>query len=373
MSVSGTVGDGRLFLLPNMPDPAIVKVSLEKFDPSLLDRPAAWLAEGKLVAIPTDTVYALAANADNPAAMSRLCALCGRSVEEPLTLLVADSADVHRFAQVVPPVAHRLMGRFWPGPLTLILPRKGGGSVSLRHPANKATLELIQRSGVPVAAPSAALPKGTPAGSAEEVARLFGSGLDAIVDAGLTQGGKPSTVVRCSKSGFSVVRLGALGAEALAEGTARLILFVCLGNTCRSPMAASLMKKALAEHLGVPVAMLVKNGYDVKSAGTSAVVGDPMSDHAKAVLRELGCEPIQHVSQPTTARLMRAADHVFVMNESQRNSTIALCPDAANRVELLDREGKAVEDPFGGSLDAYRRTAGILSKNVNQLLKKVMP
>ncbi len=355
-----------------MTKPTIVAVSLDSFDPALLDGPAEAIAGGKLVGMPTDTVYAVAANADRPAAMEKLCALCGRSTSDPPTLLVSSADDVAHFVEHVPPVAHRLMNRFWPGPLALVLARKGGGSVSLRNPACKIALAVIRKAAVPIAAPSASLPGRTPAMSATELGRLFGSELEFIIDGGILPATGLSTVVKCSKKGFSIVRTGAIAPSALEEAVARTILFVCLGNTCRSPMAVGLMKKALAGHLHVTEDMLVKTGYNVKSAGTSAAVGEPMSEHAKTVLREKSCGTGAHASQPVSPLLVNESDYMFVMNESQRTAILSMAPQAAGRVELLDREGQAIEDPFGSSLEDYRRAADRMLKSMPALVKRVV-
>jgi tRNA threonylcarbamoyl adenosine modification protein (Sua5/YciO/YrdC/YwlC family) len=350
----------------------VVVVSLDHFDPALLDGPARAIVDGKLVGLPTDTVYAVATNADKPAALEKLHGLCGRSPSDPLTLLISDSDDVARFVEHVPPVANRLMNTFWPGPLTLVLPKKGGGSVSLRYPANKIALAVIQKAAVPVAAPSASMPGRPPVTTAAELDLAFRDKLEFIVDGGMSSATGLSTVMRCSQKGFNVVRAGMVSAEALEESVARCILFVCLGNTCRSPMAVGLVRKALADHFHVPENMLIKAGYNVKSAGTSATVGEPMSEYAKAVLHEKNCDSGVHASQPISSLLIKEADVVFVMNESQRTAILSMVPQAAGRVELLDREGKSIEDPFGGTLEEYRRAADRIVKSIPGLVKRII-
>lgn len=355
-----------------MTRPTVIPVSLDNFDPAVLSGAAEAIAAGKLVGMPTDTVYAIATNADNRQAMERLSTLCGSSVADPPTLLISGSDDVDNMVDQIPPLAHRLMNKFWPGPLTLVLTKKGGGSISLRYPANKITLALIKKAAVPVAAPSAGLAGKPPATTAAEVDNIFGKALEFIVDGGPSPPTGLSTVIKCTKNGFSIVRAGAISSDALQETLARTILFVCLGNTCRSPMAVGFVKKALAEHLHVAEDKLVGAGYNLKSAGTCAAVGEPMSAHAREVLREKGCTPYDHASQPISPTLIKESDIIFVMNESQRTTILSMVPQAAGRVELLDREGKAIEDPFGGSLEEYRQAADRMLKNIPHLLERII-
>ena len=129
-----------------------------------LERAAEILRAGGLVALPTETVYGLGANALNPAAVERIFAAKQRPAWDPMIVHIADEAMLEGLVEQIPEAARQLMAAFWPGPLTLLLPRSaavpdavtaGRPLVGIRMPAHPVALEVIRRAGVPVAAPSA--------------------------------------------------------------------------------------------------------------------------------------------------------------------------------------------------------------------------
>src|SRR5436309_4141134 len=133
-------------------------------DPAAIEDAAAILRHGGLVAFPTETVYGLGANALDPAAVARVFEAKGRPAANPLIVHVADAAQVLNVAADWPETAARLAARFWPGPLTLVVPRRpelpdavtaGGPTVAVRCPNHAVARELIRAAGVPLAAPSA--------------------------------------------------------------------------------------------------------------------------------------------------------------------------------------------------------------------------
>lgn len=184
------------------------------------------LAAGGILALPTETFYALAADPYQPAALRRLYALKGRAEEKPVLLLVADAEMVRQVALKVQELALQLMARFWPGPLTLILPARGDlpdmvtggtGTVGVRQPRQPLTLKLLAALGFPVTGTSANRAGREPLIWAGDVAREFGANVDLILDAGPCPGGLPSTVVDVSRTPPRLVRPGAVGKEELKE------------------------------------------------------------------------------------------------------------------------------------------------------------
>ena len=144
----------------------LLKITDISRDSAALDEAAALLRQGKLVAIPTETVYGLAANALDPAAAKAIYAAKGRPSDNPLIVHVSSLEEVAPLVRELPAALERLAGRFWPGPMTVILPKSGrvpketsGGldTVAVRMPAHPVARELIRRAGVPLAAPSANL------------------------------------------------------------------------------------------------------------------------------------------------------------------------------------------------------------------------
>lgn len=185
---------------------------------------AQQLARGGLLGLPTETVYGLAADADNDAAVAQIFAAKGRPASHPLIVHVADSGAVTHYAKEVPLFAQQLMDAFWPGPLTLILPRLpqaarastgGQDSVGLRcpaHPVAHAVLAACQRLDPPVrgvAAPSANLFGKVSPTTAQHVAEAFGDDL-LVLDGGACAVGIESTIIDCTRGRPVLLRPGAI-------------------------------------------------------------------------------------------------------------------------------------------------------------------
>lgn len=179
---------------------------------------ARLLREGGLVAFPTETVYGLGADATNPEAIARLNRVKGRPPEKPYSVHVHDIAQVAAYVERVPPKAARLMQRFWPGPLTIVLPARDGRTVGFRLPAHPLARAFLAACRVPVVAPSANRAGGPPPTDAAEVLAALPAGdVDGVLDGGPTPLGKESTVVEVIGDDVIIRRDGALSrAEVLA-------------------------------------------------------------------------------------------------------------------------------------------------------------
>ncbi|MDR0292676.1 MAG: threonylcarbamoyl-AMP synthase [Oscillospiraceae bacterium] len=171
---------------------------------------ALLLRDGGVVAIPTETVYGLAADASNPSAVARVFAVKGRPDDKPLPLLVADAADAARLCGgSMPPAACELAERFWPGPLTLVLPvsgQNGPPSVAVRCPAHPASLAILRHAGVPLALTSANRSGEPPPATASDVTL---SGLAGIVDGGPCAVGRASAILDLTRDPPEILRHGA--------------------------------------------------------------------------------------------------------------------------------------------------------------------
>jgi L-threonylcarbamoyladenylate synthase len=191
-------------------------------DPRQIAVAAEILRQGGLVAFPTETVYGLGADAFNAKAVCRVFEVKKRPQFDPLIVHVAKADDVRRLWDEIPGSAEELMKRFWPGPLTLVLPKKeevpdlvtaGLPSVAVRMPRNPAALSLIEQAGGAVAAPSANLYGYTSPTSAEAVLEDLGDGVDLVLDGGPTEVGIESTVLKPEKGEGILLRLGAVSSE----------------------------------------------------------------------------------------------------------------------------------------------------------------
>lgn len=193
-----------------------------------LDRAARLLADGGLVAIPTETVYGLAADALDAEAIDRIYAAKGRPASNPLIVHVADAAMARRLAGAWPEAAERIAMAHWPGPVTVVVPRgpgipdavtAGGSTVALRCPAQPAVRRLIAKLGRPLAAPSANRSTRLSPTTAGHVLDGLGRKVDLILDGGPCLCGIESTVVDCTGNPPRILRPGPVGPEALAAAT----------------------------------------------------------------------------------------------------------------------------------------------------------
>jgi len=184
-----------------------------------------YLREGALVALPTDTVYGIAANAMQPAAVERIFAAKGRPHDKPIPLLLAEVAGVTALAVDIPPAMWHLAARFWPGPLTLVLRRSarvpdvvagGGETVALRIPDHPFPRRLIEALGAPLATTSANRSGHPSPLTAGEVERELGHALRLIVDGGPAPGGQPSTLLDLTSVPPRLLRAGPVTREDIA-------------------------------------------------------------------------------------------------------------------------------------------------------------
>lgn len=193
-----------------------------------LQQALARLRAGELVVIPTETVYGLAADAENPAAVASIFRLKGRPATHPLIVHIPDAEQLHHWARDIPDYAWTLANTFWPGPISLVLRRSsrvpdvvtgGQDSVALRIPQHPLTLRLLQMFGGGIAAPSAnrygRISPTTPA----HVEAQFGDDTPFILDGGPCQGGIESTIVSCLETTPRILRPGLITATAVAEIT----------------------------------------------------------------------------------------------------------------------------------------------------------
>jgi protein-tyrosine phosphatase len=197
------------------------------------------------------------------------------------------------------------------------------------------------------------------------------SGVDMVLDDGPPAAPGLSTVVRVDPKGWQVVRPGVVGTPEVARMAGTMILFVCTGNTCRSPMAEALCKKLLADRLRCLPDRLEEHGYVVLSAGVAAIDGMPAAANAIEVVSAMGGSLNRHASRKLTPDLVSHADWIVTMTQDHYDVLVSHIPEAASRTRLLRPDGKDVNDPVGLDRDTYRHTAREIEDNLQQLLDQL--
>lgn len=195
--------------------PRVLRVRGDASDAATLAEAATILRGGGLVAFPTETVYGLGADATNPDAITRLNQVKGRPPDKPYSLHLHSPDQVVQFVTSVSPLAQRLMDRFWPGPLTIVMPAPDGATVGFRVPDHPVARAFLHACGVPVAAPSANRAGAPPPTDAQEVLAALDADVDCLLDGGPTQLGRESTVVEIVQGRVEIRREGAIPKDAI--------------------------------------------------------------------------------------------------------------------------------------------------------------
>ena len=301
----------------------VLKVNSALPEPEKIAEAARIVRQGGLVIFPTETVYGIAADSNNPRAMDRLRAVKRRTDGKLFSILVAQRGIIENYSTYTHPNLYKVIDKYWPGPLTVIVPaRHEGETIGIRMPDHTVALRLVEESGCTIAAPSANLEGKKPPTNCEEALEDLDGQVDLALDGGPVDFGISSTILDFTQTHPTVTREGVITQPDVDRTiNKKCVLFVCTGNSCRSVMAEYLLKAKL----------IGREDVEVHSAGTSV--------------------------------FFKKSDLIFAMTRAHRSQILERVPSVEKRVYLLKEFGNIqrgletdldVPDPIGQPHAAYQ-------------------
>ena len=298
----------------------VLRVDADSPDPAVVERAASVLRAGGTVAFPTETVYGLGADALDALAVRRIFEAKGRPPGDPLIAHLASEDGVHIVARDVLAIAHTLIRAFWPGPLTLVLPKRaevppevtaGLETVAVRMPAHQVALEMIEAAGTPVAAPSAnRFGRASPT-TAQHVLDDLEGRIDIVLDAGPTKVGVESTVLDLTREVPTILRPGGVTREEIERAIGTVEFSTATTLPAPSPgmlethyaVAPELVvvdcpgARATPEVLHTMAALAGRHSEGGRRVAIAAASQDEVSDPATPVSRLGSCDDLEEVAR----------------------------------------------------------------------------
>ncbi|MCA9400996.1 MAG: threonylcarbamoyl-AMP synthase [Candidatus Omnitrophica bacterium] len=350
----------------------IIQVNPDFPDLDVMSRCGKIIRQGGLIVFPTETVYGIAADFNNPKAMQRLRGVKKRADHKPFSILISQKFLLSNYSPTTDPKIYKIIDQFWPGPLTVIVPSKEEEkSIGLRMPDHEIALKIVEESRCTIAAPSANFEGDVPPVTCQQAMRKLDGLVDLAIDGGEASVGQGSTIVNLTGDELSILREGSISKGELEEtANTKTILFVCTGNSCRSVMAEYLLKD------------MVKNRGDLEivSAGTSVFLQAQASGDTISVLKEKGVDATRHYSQPLNPVLLKKSDLIFVMTRMHRQQILDRVPSVEKRVYLLREFANIpanwtgdvdIPDPMGKNHAAYKDCVNVIQEALYKVVELI--
>ncbi|MCU0717304.1 MAG: Sua5/YciO/YrdC/YwlC family protein [Pirellula sp.] len=345
------------------------------------------VAEGHIVAVPGDCCYLLVGSGMQESAVDKLAHIASLDKNQHgLTLMLRSPSELLDYFPDLTSSIRRFASKVWPGPITIDLADSQPNSVlrclnpevvaKLTQPNQKLRTSqpyhpVFQQMGRLLAGPLVAAPATDSSGKLARTVESISSEAHAIAinDGETSEIGLP-TLVEFEKNIASITREGIVTEDYL-KGLSRItILFVCTGNTCRSPMASALMNRKIQERFAdlFPGEQVPIVAY---SAGVSAYGGDPASPGAIHAIQHYGTNLDAHSSSQLSQEMVEQADLILTMGSRHKHVIVSQWPSVANKVHMISPSGSEITDPFGGPYDVYERCAAQLDDYTNHWIEQL--
>ena len=368
----------------------VIKIDSTNVDSAKIKEAASLIDNGGLVAFPTETVYGIACRVRSDS-LSKLNIVKGRNPSKYYTLHISRKSEIKKYVPSINLRASKLIDKAWPGPLTLVFNLEyedidkqkkilekeifknlyKNNSIGVRCPDNKIASMLLHETNDPVIAPSANITGKQPAFNAQEVLSQLSGKMNLLIDAGSCKYRESSTVVKIGKKGLEILRHGIYSKEQLYKMSVINFLFVCTGNTCRSPMAEGIFRKYLAEKLQCKVDQLEQVGYKITSGGVMNTKGFPASAGASEACALKGIDLSTHRNKGVSKKLIEESDYIFAMEPVHIERIIALNHDASKKCFLLASD-KGIPDPIGQPQEYFNRCADMIENAVKKRISELV-
>ncbi|MDT8303713.1 MAG: L-threonylcarbamoyladenylate synthase [Sedimentisphaerales bacterium] len=368
----------------------VIKLDSTNVDLSKIKEAAILIDNGGLVAFPTETVYGIACRIKSDS-LTKLNDIKGRDPSKYYTLHIGQKNEITKYVPNINLRAKKLINKIWPGPLTLVFELEfsdikkqqnifdkdlfknlyKNNSIGIRCPDNPIAAMLLQKTINPVIAPSANISGKPPAIDAKQVLSQLSGSIEMLIDAGTCKYKKSSDVVKIGKMKIEILRHGIYSQAQLDAMSTVNFLFVCTGNTCRSPMSEGIFRKYLAEKLQCKVDQLEQVGYKVSSGGIMDTSGFPASAGSIAACATKGVDIKAHRNKGLSKELIEESDYIFAMEPIHQERIIALSHEAVDKCFLL-AGSQGIADPIGRPQELYNNCADMIEAAVKRRISELV-